>query len=64
MMIEVRMDQINHSLLDPNYIERVGRVWALQGIFEKKYNGEGIYLRKGNPALLLDLGGTLGKRLV
>jgi SAM-dependent methyltransferase len=57
MMIEVRIDQINPSLLDHNYIERVGRVRALKRIFEREYKGERTSFTRGNPALLLDLGG-------
>jgi len=56
-MIRIRIDQIKPSLLDHNYIERLGRVRKLQRIFSEIFAGGSNAFSKSKPAILLDLGG-------
>ncbi len=55
MTVKVRINQINPSLLDHNYIERIGRVRAIRKIFEREYNEGSVHFREGTPAFLRDL---------
>ena len=56
-MICVRIDQIRPSLLDPNYIERQGRVKKLGQIFRQIFDRGSSTFTKSNSALFLDIGG-------
>jgi SAM-dependent methyltransferase len=50
-------DLVRPSLLDPYYIEGMGRVRALRKILNEKFSKNSVSFSTSHPALLLDLGG-------